>query len=143
MQQFAADVQRQIGGVDHTFDESQVGRHQGLCVVHDENTFDIQLQSRLFVAVEQIHWRFGWDVEQLGVFGAALNAVMGPSQRRFEVMADVFVELEMLFVRNIFLGTCPQRVGLVDGFPFVSDHHFARLVLLAFLPHFFAHADGQ
>ena len=143
LQQFTAHVQRQIGRVDHAFDEAQIHGHEGFGIVHDEHAFDIQLQTGFFVAVEQVHRRFAGDVEQLRVFGAAFNAVVAPCQWGFEVVADVFVKLGVLLVGHVFFGTCPQGVGLVDGIPFVGDDHFAGLIFLPLFPLFFAHANRQ
>ena len=143
MQQFAADVQGQVGRIHHAFDEAQIHGHQGLGVVHDEDAFDIEFQACFFIAVEQVHRCLGGDVQQLGVLGAAFDAVVAPSQWGFKVVADVFVELGVLLRRDVFLGTRPQRIGLVDGFPLVDDDHLAGLVVFAFFPLFFAHTNGQ
>ena len=45
LQQLAADIERQIGRIDHAFDKAQVGGHQRLGVVHDEHAFDIKLDA--------------------------------------------------------------------------------------------------
>ena len=90
-----------------------------------------------------LHNYFGRQVQQLGVFGAALDPVVTPSQRCFKVVADGFVKLGVLFVGDVFFGACPQRTGLVHRFPFVGEHHLARLVFFAFFPFFFAHQNGQ
>jgi hypothetical protein len=82
LQQLAADVQRQVGRVDHALDEAQVHRHQRLGVVHDEHALDIQLHAAALVAVPQVERRLGRDVEQLGVLAAALDPVVGVGQRR-------------------------------------------------------------
>ena len=79
LQQLAADVERQIGRINHAFDKAQVARQQRLGVVHDEDALDVQLDAGLFVAVPQVKRRFGRNVEQLGVFGVALDAVVRPS----------------------------------------------------------------
>ena len=76
---------------------------------------------------------------------------MAPSQRRFKVVADVFVELSVLFVAHLLFGASPKGVGLVDGFPLVGQHHFAGLATtggvtfneFSIFPLLFAHADGQ
>jgi hypothetical protein len=81
LQQLAADVQRQVGRVDHALDEAQVGRQQGLGVVHDEDALDVELDAGLLVAVPQVHRRLAGEVEQLGVLGAAFDAVVRPGQR--------------------------------------------------------------
>ena len=143
LQQFTADVQGQIGRVHHAFDKAQIGGHQGFCVVHDEHAFHIQFDTGFFVAVPQIERRFARHIQQLCVFSAAFHAVVAPGQRVFKIVADGFVKLGVLFVADVFFRSGPQRAGFVDGFPFVGHHHFARLVVFAFFPFFFAHQYGQ
>ena len=152
LQQLAADVERQIIGVDHALDEAQVGGQQCLGVVHDEDALDVELDAGLLVAIPQVHRRLGRDVEQLGVFGAAFDAVVRPGQRGLEVVADGFVELGVLLVADVFLGARPQGRSLVDGFPLAGLDHAAGLAAaglvprgdqLAVFPLFLFHHDGQ
>jgi hypothetical protein len=88
LQQLAADVQRQVGRIDHALDPAQVRRHERLGLVHDEHALDVELDARLLVAVPQVVRRLGRDVEQLRVFGAAFHAVVAPGQRGSAVVAD-------------------------------------------------------
>ena len=68
---------------------------------------------------------------------------MGGGQRRFAVVADLLVELVVLFLRDVFFGPRPERCRLVDGFPFAGGDHLARLIVFALFPLFFGHHDGQ
>ena len=124
LQDLARDVQRQVVRVDHALDEAQVGRHQLLGVVHDEHALDVQLDAAALVAVPQVERRVRRHVQQLGVFAAALDAVVGVGQRRLEVVRDVLVELVVLLLGDVGLGAGPQRAGLVDGLEFVLDARF-------------------
>ena len=108
LQQLAAHVQGQIGGVDHALHKAQVGGQQGLGVVHDEHAFHIQLDTAFFVAVPQIKRRFAGQVQQLGVFGAAFHLVVAPSQGRLKVVADGFVKLGVLLLADILFRAGPQ-----------------------------------
>ena len=45
LQQLAADIERQVGRIDHAFDKAQVGGHQRLGVVHDEDALDVELDA--------------------------------------------------------------------------------------------------
>jgi hypothetical protein len=139
LQQLAAHVERQVGRVDHALDEAQVSRHQRLRVVHDEDALDVQLHARALVAVVEVERRLGRDVEQLRVLAAALDLVVGVGQRRVAVVAHLLVELLVLRVGDLALGTRPQRRGLVDRLPLVGQR---RLGLLA-APLFLAHQDRQ
>ncbi len=139
LQQLAADVERQVGRVDHALDPAQVRRHQAFGLVHDEDALDVELDARLVVAVPEVHRRLGRDEQQLRVLGAALHPVVAPGQRRLLVVAEVLVELGVLLVADVFLGARPQGVGRVHGFPLVLLH------VLAFfgVPFFLLHQDGQ
>ena len=128
LQQFAADVQRQVGRVDHALDEAQVHRQQRLGLVHDEDALDVQLDAGGLLAVPQVERRVRRDVQQLDVLGGAFHPVVRPGQRRLVVVADLLVELLVLLGRDVLLGPGPQRAGLVDGFPLVGEHHLAALV---------------
>ncbi len=127
LQQFAADVERQVGAVDHALDEAQVHRHQGLGVVHDEDALDVQLHAAALVAVPQVERRLGRDVEQLRVLGATFDAVVRVGQRRIAVEGDLLVEVLVLRIGDVALGARPQRRGLVDGFPLVLQHRLGLL----------------
>ena len=143
LQQFARHIERQIAGIHHTLDEAQVSRHQRLCVVHDEHALDIQLHAGRLVAVEHVHRCLAGNEQQLRVLGRAFHTVVGGGQRCFAVVADLFVKLVVLVLRDVFFGTRPQRRSLVHGFPFAGRDHFARLVVFAFFPLFLRHQNRQ
>ena len=86
LQDLARDVQRQVGRIDHALDEAQVGRHQLLGVVHDEDALDVQLDAGALLAVPQVERRARRHVQQLRVFAAALDAVVRVGQRSLEVV---------------------------------------------------------
>jgi hypothetical protein len=56
-------------------------------------------------ALEEVERRARRDVEQLRVFLLALDAGMDVRQRIFEIMRDVLVELVVLLVGDLRLGT--------------------------------------
>ena len=152
LQQFTRDIQRQVRRVDHAFDEAQVGWHQRLCVVHDENAFDVQLDARSFLTVEHIHRGFAGDEQQLGVLGRAFNPVVCRGQRRLLVVANLLIKLVVLLRRDVFFSARPQGCCLVDRFPLAGFHHAAGLTAtvrvsrgneFAVLPLFFFHQNGQ
>jgi hypothetical protein len=143
LQQLARDVERQVGRIHHALDEAQVGGHQRLGVVHDEDALDVELHARGLVAVEHVHGRLGRDEEQLRVLGRAFHAVVRGGQRRFAVVADLAVELVVLVLRDVFFGARPQGRRLVDGLPLAGGHHLAGLVVFALFPLLFGHQDGQ
>ena len=139
LQQLAAYVERQVGAVDDALDEAQVDRHQRLGVVHDEHALDVELDAAALVAIPQIERRLGRDVQQLRVFAAAFDAVVGVGQWVGGVVADLLVELLVLLFGDLALAARPQRSGLVDGRPFV----LLDLLLGVGVPLFLLHQDGQ
>ena len=139
LQDFARDVERQVVRVDHAAHEAQVGRHQLLGVVHDEHAPHVELDAVPVLAVPQVERRARRDVEQLRVFLAAFDLVVGVGERRFEVVRDVLVELVVLLFGDFDLRPRPQRAGLVDRFVLVRDA-VARFVLVPLL---FLHQDRQ
>ena len=108
LQQFTADVQRQIRAVNHPAHEAQILWQQLLGIVHDEHAFDIQFQAHLVLAVVQIMRCLRGDEQQLRVFGRTLDAVVRPCERLFEIMADVFVKFAVLLVCDVLFRPCPQ-----------------------------------
>ena len=95
------------------------------------------------VALVQVERGARRDVQQLRVFGVALDLVVAPGQRVFEVVRQRLVEVVVLLGRDVLLGTRPQGAGLVDLFPFAGLHHVAGLAFLALFPLFLGHQDGQ
>ena len=64
LQDLARDVQRKIVGVDHAFNEAQVGRHEIAALVHDEDALHIKLQAALHLGAVEVEGRLGGEVEQ-------------------------------------------------------------------------------
>ena len=85
-----------------------------LRVVHDEDAPDVELQAAALMPVPQVERRARRDVEELGVLLPALDAVVGPRERRVEVVGDVPVELLVLLVGDLALRPRPERARLVD-----------------------------
>ncbi len=123
LQNFARDVERQIGGIDNATDEAQIGRHQLARVFHDEHALDVQLDACLGIAVPQVERRVRRHVQQRGVVLAAFDLDVGPGHRVFVIVADVFVERLVFVFGDIVFRARPQRIGAVDGF------HLVLLVL--------------
>jgi hypothetical protein len=140
LQQLAAHVQRQVGRVDHALHKAQVLGHQRLGVVHDEDALHIQLDAGVLVALVQVERGLGGDVQQLRVLGIAFDAVVAPGQRS-SVVADGLVELLVLLVRDVLLGRVHRALALFTSHSPVLT--IAGLIVLAVLPLFLFHQDGQ
>ena len=70
----------------------------------------------------------------------------------FKVVADLFVEIVVLLLADVFFSPRPNGVGFVDGFPVASFHHGAGLASTVFIawvdqfaifPFFLFHQDGK
>ena len=115
LQDLARDVERQVVRVHDAAHEPQVRRQQVLGVVHDEHAPDVELEPAAVVAVPEVERRVRRDVEKLRVLLPALDPVVGPGERRVEVVGDVAVERLVLLVRDLALRPRPERARLVDG----------------------------
>ena len=61
LQALARNVQRQIRGIDHAANKSQIRRQQILAVFHDQNAPHIKMQSELPGLRKQIEWTLGTE----------------------------------------------------------------------------------
>ena len=139
LENFTRDIERQVVGIDHPAHEAQIHRHELLGVIHDEHALDVELDATTLVAVPQVKGRVPGHKQQLGVLAAAFHPAVRPGERILEIMRHVFVELAVLLVGDVRLGTRPQGTGLVDGFVFIRRNH----ALGFFVPFLTAHADRQ
>ena len=73
-------------------------------------------------------------------------------QGRFKIVTDLFVEVVVLLLANVFLSPRPNGIGFVDRFPVAGFDHGARLAAAAFVagvnqfaifPFFLFHQDGK
>ena len=145
LQDFTADVERQIVGVQHPFYEAQVGRHKLLGIVHDEDALHIELQTVLLLAVVEVERCAGRYVEQAGVLLRPFHPVVTPQQRIFKVVGDVLVELLILLVLDIFRVAGPQCRGAVDLLPLARGADDGLTILFpirgTLFEHLHRHAD--
>ncbi|MNF73596.1 hypothetical protein D3C84_556020 [compost metagenome] len=139
LQDLAADVERQIVGVQHPFDEAQVGRHKLLGVIHDEDALHVELQTVLLLAVVEIERCAGRYVEQAGVLLRPFHPVVAPQQGVFEVVSDVLVELLILLVLDVLRVAGPERGGAVDLLPLAGGADDGFTVFLAIRGALFVH----
>src|SRR3546814_17394238 len=72
----AADIQRQVGGIDHAAQEAQPGWYQLVAAVGDEDPAHIQLELRLARRLEQVRRPAAGHEQQQRVIELALAPVM-------------------------------------------------------------------
>ena len=111
----AADVERQILGVNDPLHEAQVRRQQALAVVGDEHPFDVELHVPRAVRMEQVERPHGRDEQQVGVADHALDPVVQGHPGIVEGMGRMMVEFRVLLVRHVLLVAGPDRRRRVQG----------------------------
>ena len=115
LQHLAADVERQVLGIDDAAQESQVGRHQPGAVVGDEHPLDVELQLVLPLGLIQVERPARRHEEETAVLDHPFRLEMQMHPGIVEAMADVVIELLVLFLADLGLGPGPERRGLVEG----------------------------
>lgn len=98
LQDFAAYVEGKVFAVDNAADEAEVLREKLARVVHDEDTFDVELDASLVVGLIEIKRGLGRDVEKSGVLEGALGAGMEPEERILPITGNGLVKLFVVFV---------------------------------------------
>ena len=141
LQNFAADVQGQVFGVDDAAQEAHPGGQQFFIVVGDKHPLDVQLHSGFEVGLEQIEGLLAGNKKQSGVLHRSFGLGVEPHQRLFPVSRKSFVELLVIFVLQLALGALPQGIGRIDLLGGVLfDRFFLALVPLALVV---GHVDGK
>ncbi len=101
LQEFAGNVQGQVGRIDDSLDEAQVQGQELLGIVHDEYTLYIELESPRCFPVPQVERCPRRYVQEARVFPLALDPVMAPAKRVLKIVRDVLVELLVFIVADL------------------------------------------
>ena len=132
LQDFAADVERQIFAVDDAANEAQVLRQKLLRVVHDEDALYVELYAALVLGLVEIERSLGGDVEQRGVFQGAFGLGVEPEQRIFPIAGDGLVQFLVVLVLEFAFGRRQRALAaLTCSVVRVLIDFFSRLVPLA------------
>ena len=110
LQHLPRDVERQICGIDHAFDETKIERQELFGVVHDEYAAHVQLEAPRGLAMPQVERSARRNVQQTRVLLLPLDLAMRPGDRIGEVVSHVAVELLVLLV--LYFGARPRPQGL-------------------------------
>src|SRR5690606_40402374 len=54
LKNFARDVKRKVGGINHALHETQVGRKKLLRIIHDEYALHVQLHTTASISIPEI-----------------------------------------------------------------------------------------
>ena len=132
LQNFTGNIQRQIVGIDQTFNKTQIGRHELLCIIHNEYALNIQFQTVLLFAVVQIPRSLGRNVQQRGIFLLTFNFIVCPGKRFLFTIGIGKTQIEFLVViiLDIFRILGPQCHCTVDLNPFLDPWLRFRITVL-------------
>ena len=85
LENFPADIQRQVFAVDDSAQEAQICGHQFTGVIGDEYTLHIKLHARLVVGLVHVQRGARWDIKQGGVFQSPFGFGVKPEERIFPI----------------------------------------------------------
>mmetsp|Transcript_24886 Transcript_24886/g.51672 ORF Transcript_24886/g.51672 Transcript_24886/m.51672 type:complete len:230 (-) Transcript_24886:619-1308(-) len=132
LQSLTRDVQWKIFRIHHTLHKIEPLRHQLLAIIHDEDTTDIQFDVvALLLGLEEVKGCSAWNKQQSAKLKLALHAEMLHREVVLPVVGQGLVEARVLFICHVLRLAHPQRLVLVELFPFVG--HFLDLFGLFFL----------
>ena len=117
LENFTADVQRQVRRVDYPLHESKPIRQKLVCILFDQYSVYVEVKSIFLISVEEVERGSVGNEEKGLVFKSTLCFEGNFFERRLPIMGDVFVELCVLFFRNVRWVTCP------DGFILLTVCH--------------------
>ena len=114
LDQFARDIERQIGAVDHEADETQpAGKDVG--VLRDEHAAHIKLVAPLSRRIEQVERPRARNEGEHRIFVPALGAPMQGQRRLVELAGKPAIEFGVLLLRHLGLGLGPDRRAVGDA----------------------------
>ena len=107
LEDFAADIERQVFAVDDAAYEAQVLRQKLFSVVEDEDALHVKLDASLVLGLVEVERCARGDEEQRGVVETAFGLGMEPEERIFPITGEGFVEFLVVLVLEFRLGTAP------------------------------------
>ena len=118
LQNFSRHVQRQVVGIDNTFDETQIQGQKLIRIVHDKDALDVEFQTFRHFPVVQIKRRAFGQIDQTRVFELAFHPIVTPAQWVFKIVGDMLIELLVFLVLHFRTRASPQCLGRVNTFQF-------------------------
>ena len=114
LDQFARDIERQIGAVDHEADETQPAR-KDVGVLRDQHAAHIKLVAPLTRRIEQVERARAWNEGEDRIFVPPLGAPMQGERRLVELAGKAAVEFGILLLRHLGFGLGPDRRAVGDA----------------------------
>ena len=114
LDQFARDIERQIGAVDHEADETQPSR-KNVGVFRDEHAANIKLVATFSRRIEQVERARAWNEGEDRIFVPSLGAPMQGERGLVELAGKAAVEFGILLFRHLGFGLRPDRRAVGDA----------------------------
>ena len=138
LEEFSGNVKREILRVDDTLDEIEILGDEIFTVVHDEDSTDVELDVIfLLLGFEEIEGSMLGDEENSSELELTFNLELFDSEMLFPVIGEGLVEVDVLFLDDVFRLAHPERFILVLLFEFgVHFLDFLFLLVLFLLLYF-------
>src|SRR3546814_14078902 len=116
LQQLAADIQRQVFGIDDAAQEAQVGRQQLRAVLRDEDSLHVEPDAGLAVGMEEVEGLLRGNEKEVGVLHYALGLEVKEQTGVTESVGDAVVEPAVLLAGDLAVRSPSDRRRLVQRF---------------------------
>ncbi len=114
LDQFARDIERQVGAVDHEADEPEPAG-QKIRVLGDQHAAHIELVAPLALRIEQVERPRAGNEGEHGIFVPPLGAPMEGERRLVELAGQAAIEFRIFLRRHLGLGLRPDRGAVGDA----------------------------
>ena len=118
LEDFPADVERQVGRFDHPLDEAQVRRQHRLAVIHDLHPAHVKGRADLVILIEDVEGPLLGEVEERRELGRPFGPVVDDAGGIGEIVGNVFVKLVVLLLADLGLILQPDRFTRIEGLGF-------------------------
>ena len=133
LEEFSGNVKREILRVYDTLDEIEILGDEIFAVVHDEDSTNVELNVVfLLLGFEEIEGSTLGDEENSSELELTFNLELLDSEMLFPVVGEGLVEVDVLFLGDVFRLAHPERLVLILLFEF-GVHFFNFLFLLVLL----------
>src|ERR1035441_2586038 len=116
LEYFAADIERKVFAIDDAANKAQILGQKFPGVVHDEDTFYLELDANLVFCLVEVEGSLRRYIEKCGVFKASFGFGVKPEERILYIASNRFVELLEIIFADFILGPAPKRTGNIDLF---------------------------
>ena len=127
-----ADIQRNVGRVDHTMKQRQEVWHNTLNLVGDEHLIAVELN---LIALQVNVALDAWEVENTSQVEGIVHIQVNPEQRLILHGIKLAVELLVVLILQRRWGLRPQRHNVIDNIVLIGILHLAVFPFLLLAKH--------